>query len=74
MGVCEKYQVCASVYQVQGLEYRAMTHTTCEIVWVRALLEELGFGVQLPNPMYCDNRAAKHIASSPVFHERTKDV
>lgn len=26
-------------------EYRAMAHTTCEIVWVRSLLEEIGFNV-----------------------------
>ena len=51
-----------------------MAHTTCEVVWLRALLEELGFGVQLPIPMYWDNRTSIHIASNPVFHERTKHI
>ena len=55
-------------------EYRAMAHTTCEVVWLRSFLEELGFRVQLPIPMHCDNQAAIHIASNPVFHERTKHI
>ncbi|XP_058217335.1 uncharacterized mitochondrial protein AtMg00810-like [Rhododendron vialii] len=55
-------------------EYHAMDYTTCEVVWLRSFLEELGFQVQLPIPMYCDNQAAIHIASNLVFHERTKHI
>jgi hypothetical protein len=51
-----------------------MAHTTCEVVWLRSFLEEHGFQVQLPIPMYCDNQAAIHIASNLVFHERTKHI
>jgi hypothetical protein len=55
-------------------EYRAMAHTTCEVVWLQSFLEEIGFSVQLPMPLYCDNQAAIHIATNPVFHERTKHI
>ncbi|KAL0318213.1 UNVERIFIED_CONTAM: Retrovirus-related Pol polyprotein from transposon RE1 [Sesamum calycinum] len=55
-------------------EYRAMAHTTSEILWLKNLLKELGFMYDDPVPMHCDNQAAIHIASNPVFHERTKHI
>uniref|UniRef100_A0A2N9ERL8 Integrase catalytic domain-containing protein n=1 Tax=Fagus sylvatica TaxID=28930 RepID=A0A2N9ERL8_FAGSY len=55
-------------------EYRAMTHTTCELTWLRTVLQEFGLLTQGPTPLYCDNQAAIHIASNPVFHERTKHI
>ena len=55
-------------------EYRAMAHTTCELVWLKHLLEELGFPQTTPMSLLCDNQATVHIASNPVFHERTKHI
>jgi hypothetical protein len=55
-------------------EYRAMASTTSEIIWLRALLIDLGFASFQPINMFCDNQAAIHIASNPVFHERTKHI
>ena len=55
-------------------EYRAMAHTTCELVWLRNLLQEIGFRMDKPMKLYCDNQAALHISSNPVFHERTKHI
>jgi hypothetical protein len=55
-------------------EYRAMAHTTCELTWLRTLLQEFGIPVHGPTPLYCDNQAAIHIANNPVFHERTKHI
>ncbi|KAL0298830.1 UNVERIFIED_CONTAM: Retrovirus-related Pol polyprotein from transposon RE2 [Sesamum radiatum] len=55
-------------------EYRAMAHTTSEILWLKNLLKELGFMYNDPVPMHCDNQAAIHIVSNPVFHERTKHI
>uniref|UniRef100_A0A2N9FV09 Integrase catalytic domain-containing protein n=1 Tax=Fagus sylvatica TaxID=28930 RepID=A0A2N9FV09_FAGSY len=55
-------------------EYRAMAHTTCELTWLRTVLQEFGLLTQGPTPLYCDNQAAIHIVSNPVFHERTKHI
>ena len=55
-------------------EYRAMTTTTCELVWLKQLLEELKFGKIDQMELVCDNQVALHIASNPVFHERTKHI
>ena len=53
-------------------EYRAMALATCELIWLRQLLQELRFGKNEQIKLVCDNQAALHIASNPVFHERTK--
>jgi len=36
-------------------EYKAMTHTACEIMSLKSLLGELGFTKDDPMSMYCDN-------------------
>ena len=35
-------------------EYRAMAHTSCELMWINHLFEELRFIVKLPMTMHCD--------------------
>ncbi|RVW73726.1 Retrovirus-related Pol polyprotein from transposon RE2 [Vitis vinifera] len=55
-------------------KYRAMALATCELIWLRHLLRELRFGKDEQMKLICDNQAALHIASNPVFHERTKHI
>ena len=55
-------------------EYRAMTLATCELIWLKHLLQELIFGKDEQMKLICDNQAALHISSNLVFHERTKYI
>ncbi|XP_019056677.1 PREDICTED: uncharacterized protein LOC109116185 [Tarenaya hassleriana] len=55
-------------------EYRAMANTTCELIWLKHLLDDLGISCILPMPLHCDNQAALHIAANSVFHERKKHI
>ena len=51
-----------------------MSHTSRELVWIKHFLQELGVKHEEPIELVCDNQAAMHIASNPVFHERTKHI
>ena len=55
-------------------KYRAMTLATCELIWLKHLLQELRFGKDEHMKLICDNQAALHISSNPIFHERTKQI
>ncbi|XP_047331826.1 uncharacterized mitochondrial protein AtMg00810-like [Impatiens glandulifera] len=54
-------------------EYRAMTTTACEIVWLRRLVTDMCISLSHP-PLHCDNQSVIQIARNTVFNERTKHI
>jgi hypothetical protein len=55
-------------------EYRALSSATCELIWLLYLVNDLKIQCSKPPVIYCDSQSALHIASNPVFHERTKHL
>ncbi|RVW73681.1 Retrovirus-related Pol polyprotein from transposon RE2 [Vitis vinifera] len=55
-------------------EYQVMALATCELIWLKQLLQELRFGKDEQIKLVCDNQATLHIATNPIFHERTKHI
>ena len=55
-------------------EYRGMALGICEALWLKFLLQDLGYSLKQPIQLYCDNKAACDIAHNPVQHDRTKHV
>lgn len=51
------------------VEYKAMFHTACEMMWIKSFLTDIGFPLDEPMPIYCDNQA-----NNPVFHKRTEHI
>mgnify|MGYP004622524293 FL=1 len=55
-------------------EFRGMAFGLCEALWLRLLLQDLGYPPKHPIQLFCDNKAACDIAHNPVQHDRTKHV
>lgn len=55
-------------------EYWALATTTCEVLWLHILLQDLHVSITGPTPIYCDNKAAIDIAANHVYHAQTKHI
>ena len=55
-------------------EYRGAVVATCEAVWLKRILKDLGVPIKDPTPLYCDNMISIYLARNPVFHAWTKHI
>jgi histone deacetylase 1/2 len=55
-------------------EYKALANATAELIWVEALLRELGLPPTQRPCLWCDNLGATYLSANPIFHARTKHI
>ena len=55
-------------------EYRGAAIATCEEVWLRRLLMEIGIELYDATTIWCDYMSSIQLAKNPVFHARTKHI
>ena len=55
-------------------EYLACTHAACQIIWMRQLLEELGFPQTEATLLFCDNNGTIACTHDPHGHTRMKHI
>ena len=70
---CSRRQKCVVLSTCEA-ELIALSAATCEVLWLRNLLWELGFAVDGPTPIYCDNSGAVAVANNPVNYRHLKHV
>ena len=55
-------------------EYVQMAHTCREVLWIRGILEDMGYTHSTPSVVYQDNQSAITLAQDNVHRPRTKHV
>lgn len=55
-------------------EFMALARTTCEVLWLRQLSQELGIQNHTPTRIQADNQSAICFAENANFHARSKHI
>ena len=55
-------------------EYKALCVATCEAVWLRRILQDVGEEQKEPTMIKCDNQSSIKLENNPIYHARTNHV
>lgn len=55
-------------------EYIAIAIATKELIWLQAIIQELGYSLALPSTLFCDNQSCIALSKNPKFHDRSKHI
>jgi hypothetical protein len=66
---CARKQAIVSRSSTEA-EYKALANATTELIWVKAVLHELGVKLREKPCLWCDNLGATFLSATPVFHAR----
>jgi len=69
-----KKQPTVSLISSTKFEYKAMSSATCEAIWLRRILEDVGAKPEEPTILYCDNQSAIKLTHNLVYHARFKHI
>ena len=58
----------------QDADYMALSDSSRELIFIRQLLESLGFKVTGPTDLYSDNNGALALANKPCDHQKSKHI
>ena len=70
---CSKRQGCTTDSTTEA-EFMAMAESVKEAIWLRRLLDSLGFPSSVPTPISSDNQGAIQLVKNPKLHKRTKHI
>ncbi|KAD0618051.1 hypothetical protein E3N88_43979 [Mikania micrantha] len=70
---CVKKQNSVALSSTEA-EYISATAATCQAVWLRRILEDLGFKQMEATTIWCDSRSAIHLSKNPALHGRSKHI
>ena len=51
-----------------------MSSATCEVVWLRRILEDVGENQEEPSKVHCDIQSAVKLAHNPIYHAKSKHI
>ena len=55
-------------------KYKVVANAAAELLWIQALLKELGVFLSSAPILFCDNIGATYLSSNPAYHARTKHI
>jgi len=56
------------------VEYVIATSTSCQVVWLRKLLNDLDHIEKESTPIFCDNNSTIAFSKNHVFHKKIKHI
>lgn len=55
-------------------EYISASGATCQAIWLRRVLEDLGWKQTEATEIHCDNKSAINLSKNPIMHNRSKHI
>ncbi|MCO5557879.1 hypothetical protein L7F22_011451 [Adiantum nelumboides] len=68
-----KKQPAVALFSTEA-EYRGVANVTCEVIWLRSMLEDIGINISTPTEIFCGNLSSIYLANNPILHARTKHI